>query len=101
MNGRGIECGQPTKTKTLQCQGNEMKSRKVGKVTDDYIEVPGFDIVLIMVVELSCAGHMERMNGSIDNKVEPGEPFNNFNFSTSMRKYWSVTVLLGECGVAY
>ena len=38
-----------------------MKSGKVGKVTDNYIEIPGFDVIFIMVVELSCAGHDERM----------------------------------------
>ena len=40
-----------------------MKHRKVGKVTDNNIKIPGFDIIKLMVIELARVGHEERMNG--------------------------------------
>ena len=49
----------------------------LGKLeTDDYIEVARFNVVFWMMIKLSDVGHDEGMNGSLDNKVEPGEPFN-------------------------
>jgi hypothetical protein len=52
------------------------------------------------MVELSRVGHDEGMNGSLDNKVEP---FNNFQFSTSMRsiglgRQWSDNQKIGRLG---
>ena len=40
-----------------------MKHRKVGKVTDDYIKIASFDIIKLMVIQLTRVGHEERMNG--------------------------------------
>ena len=55
---------------------NEMGCN-LGKLeTDDYIEVARFNVVFWMMIKLSDVGHDEGMNGSLDNKVEPGEPFN-------------------------
>ena len=36
------------------------------------------------MIELPNVGHEEGMNGSLDNEVEPDEPFNDFRFSTSV-----------------
>ena len=85
--------------KQKYCNVNETKSRKVGNNGNaiyDYIKVTRFNVVFLMMIELSCARHEERINGSPDNKVKPGEPFNNFKFSLSIRKYWFGMVLVRQ-----
>ena len=66
-----------------------MKSRNVGKTTDDDVKVPGFNVIFVMVVELSNVWHEEGItrSGGLDNKVEPLagelEAFNDIKFKFS------------------